>query len=113
VRRPALLRAALGFALLKIRPAPPELALLHWWIDSWAGVGAVVDGMASLGFDLALARHDAEPAWRVLFYPAAFVHVSRAESAWATPPWLAVQRAAWEALARGQGRSTVTMEDNR
>jgi hypothetical protein len=110
-RRRSLLVAALGFALLELRPPPAELAPLRRWLDSWAGVGIVVDGMIRQGFDVALTRHgDAEPAWRALFYPAGFLHVSRAGAAWATTPWRAVQPAAWEALTPG---STVTMEDDR
>jgi hypothetical protein len=96
-RRRSLLVAALGF--LQLTHAPPELALLRRWLDSWAGVGVVVDGMIRQGFDVALTRHgDAGPSWRALFYPAAFLHVARAGSAWASTPWRAIQDAAWEAL---------------
>jgi hypothetical protein len=39
-RRRALLLAALGF--LQLRGQPPEVAMLHRWLDSWNGVGLVV-----------------------------------------------------------------------
>jgi hypothetical protein len=95
-RRAALI-AALGF--LRVRPEPPEVGLLRCWLDSWAGVGAVVDGMVRQGFDVALTRNG-EAGWRVLFYPSSFIHESRAGSAWGTTPWQAVQSAAWETLRR-------------
>jgi hypothetical protein len=41
--RRALLTAALGFSLLEARA--PELAMLHAWLDSWTGVGLVVEGL--------------------------------------------------------------------
>lgn len=99
--RRALL-AALGFAHLE--GDAPELRPLRRWLDSWAGLGAVVDGMMRLGFDIALTRHgDGGGApWRALFYPAGFVHVSRAGQGWGATPWRAVQAAAWAALNRRQ-----------
>jgi hypothetical protein len=97
--RRAFLTAALGFA--RLEATAPELRPLCRWLESWAGLGAVVGGMARLGFDVALTRHgDGGTPWRALFYPGGFVHVSEAGSAWATTPWRAVQGAAWEALRR-------------
>lgn len=59
-RRRTLLTAALGF--LQIWEQPPEVAPLRRWLDSWTGVGIVVEGMARHGFVVALARPgDAEP----------------------------------------------------
>jgi hypothetical protein len=46
----ALLVAALGF--LQLRQAPPEVAPLRRWIDSWTGIGAVVTGMERQGYDV-------------------------------------------------------------
>jgi hypothetical protein len=51
-RRLATLRAALGF--LQLAPRAPELRLLHRWLDTWAGLGLVVTGMARQGFQLSL-----------------------------------------------------------
>jgi hypothetical protein len=44
------LRAALVAVLVKARA--PELTLVHRWLDSWAGFGLVVVGMAHQGCDL-------------------------------------------------------------
>lgn len=43
----ARLRAALGFAQLE--PRAPELALLHRWLDTWSGLGAIAGGMHRAG----------------------------------------------------------------
>ena len=45
-RRPAL-SAALGFA--QIAPGAPELHLLHRWLDTWTGLGAIVAGLHRQG----------------------------------------------------------------
>jgi hypothetical protein len=96
-RRRALLIAALGF--LQLRDQPPEVATLRKWLASWAGLGAILDGMVNLDFDVALTRNG-DAGWRALFFPSGFIHESRAGSAWGTTPWQAVQRAAWETLRR-------------
>jgi hypothetical protein len=41
--RRALLTAALGF--LQLRPQPPEIALLHRWLDTWRELGNIVTGL--------------------------------------------------------------------
>src|SRR5207245_3905911 len=41
---------------------------LRTWLDSWAGVGRVVVGMARQGFDLQLTRYD-EKGWRATVPP--------------------------------------------
>src|SRR5439155_19956155 len=56
--RARLLRAAVGFAL--VREDEPELRLLHRWLDSWRGIGDIVVGMARHGCDLQLTDYDAE-----------------------------------------------------
>jgi hypothetical protein len=66
-QRGQLLRAALGFA------GPPRpsydcelwaLWALRTWLDSWAGIGHVVVGMARQGYDLQLTRYD-ERGWAI------------------------------------------------
>src|SRR5215470_10970194 len=52
--RLALLRAAVGFAL--VPPTEPELRLLHRWLDSWRGLGDVVTGMNRQGYWLHLSE---------------------------------------------------------
>jgi hypothetical protein len=87
----------LGF--LQLRDQPLEVTTLRQWLDSWAGLGAVLDGMVKLNFDVALTRNG-DAGWRALFFPSSFIHESRSGAAWGTTPWLAVQRAAWETLYR-------------
>jgi hypothetical protein len=45
--RRVLLTAALGF--LQLRQDPPEVMVLRQWLDTWSGLGAVVEGMRPLG----------------------------------------------------------------
>jgi hypothetical protein len=80
----ALLIAALGF--VQLRDQSPEVAPLRRWLDSWAGLGAVLDGMVRQGYDVALTRNG-DAGWRALFYPSSFIHESRAGAAWGTTPW--------------------------
>jgi hypothetical protein len=40
-----------------VRAHAPELALVHQWLDSWAGVGLVVVGMAHQGYQVSLGEH--------------------------------------------------------
>jgi hypothetical protein len=89
--------AVLGF--LQLRDQLPEVAMLRRWLDSWAGLGVVLDGMVKLDFDVALTRNG-DAGWRALFFPSSFIHESRSGAAWGTMPWQAVQRAAWETLKR-------------
>src|SRR5213594_2370911 len=64
-RRRALLVAALGFALLERWQSARELAIIHAWLDSWSGLGAVVVGMQRHGYDVTLT-HDRN-GWRATF----------------------------------------------
>jgi hypothetical protein len=75
------------------------VATLRLWLDSWAGLGAVLEAMVRLDFDVALTRNG-DAGWRALFFPSSFIHESRSGAAWGTTPWQAVQRAAWETLRR-------------
>ena len=47
-RRRPLLVAALSFALLEPSPEPVALTTPKGWLDSWAGIGAVIAGMTRL-----------------------------------------------------------------
>ena len=61
----ARLTVALGCALLP--PRTPELRLLHSWLDTWSGIGAIADGMHRQGYDLQLTQYD-DRGWRATFY---------------------------------------------
>jgi hypothetical protein len=99
-RRLAALRAALGF--LQLAPRASELRLLHRWLDSWAGLGLVVVGMARQGFSVDLGEHGAG-RWIAVFYSGRGGHqpVTAAGTAQEPTPWRAVQRAAWMAVRDG------------
>jgi hypothetical protein len=56
-RRRLLLRAALGF--LQLSPQTSALRALHAWLDSWRGVGLVVDGIRRQGYRVSLREIDA------------------------------------------------------
>ena len=96
-RRRALLRAALGFP--QLRQQPPEVAPLRRWLDSWAGIGAIAEGMHRQGFDISLTQY-AERGWRATFYMSGMEHSPTGASgtAWESTAARAVQHAAWEAL---------------
>jgi hypothetical protein len=91
-RRP-LLVAALGF--LQLAPQTSALRALHAWLDTWRGVGLIVDGMRRQGYRVSLREIDA--------WVASFRHdpmVSDAGFASAPTPWAAVQQAAWVVMRR-------------
>jgi hypothetical protein len=90
-RRRALLAAALGF--LQLPPQPSALHALHAWLDTWRGVGLIVDGMARQGYRVSLREID---AWVASFR--SHPMVSDDGFASASTPWKAVQRAAWAAM---------------
>ena len=97
-RRRALLVAALGFALLERWQSARELAIIHAWLDSWSGLGAVVVGMQRHGYDVTLT-HDRN-GWRATFLHRSHVlypWVGQVLHWWPTP-WRAVQDVAWRAL---------------
>ena len=102
--RRSLLRAALGFVLLqppRRAALPAALATLHRWLDTWTGVGLVATAMHAQDFDLSLVQY-ADRGWQATFYLPGFAHsvTSSTGSAFAPTPWLATQRAAWEAVER-------------
>jgi len=75
-----------------------ELAILHAWLDSWSGLGAIVVGMQRHGYDLTLT-HDRN-GWR-----ATFLHRNHVLHPWvgqvlhwSPTPRRAVQEDAWRAL---------------
>jgi len=53
--RRSVLVAALGFVLLGNWQSVPELVILHAWLDTWSGLGAVVVVMERHGFEVWLA----------------------------------------------------------
>jgi hypothetical protein len=67
--------------------------------SSVRGLGFIAGGMARQGFDLQLTRY-ADAGWRATFYVSSMEHSpTRATgTAWERTPFVAVQRAAWEAL---------------
>jgi hypothetical protein len=88
------LRAALAAVLVK---APAlELALVHRWLDSWAGIGLVVVGMAHQGYQVSLGEHGTA-RWIAVFYRGGRGHqpIEAAGTAQESTAWLAVQPAAW------------------
>ena len=78
-------------------PKPPSMMALARWMNSWTGIGAVVVGMAAQGRDLHLTEYSGEN-WRATFFVTGMAHSIVKGSAYEPTPWLAVQRAAWEAL---------------
>jgi hypothetical protein len=94
--------AALAAAL--VGHDAPELRLVRRWLDGWAGLGLVVADMARQDFDLELRGFPR--GWRATFYPSGLAHSIVAGTGWASSPWRATQRAAWNALARELPRAT-------
>jgi hypothetical protein len=92
--RKAVLRAALG--LLQLREQPLEVAPLRRWLDSWRGLGVVVEAMERRGWDVSVTRY--AEGWR-----AAFIRRDHATRAWIgkvltfhPTPWATVRHAAWQ-----------------
>ncbi len=98
-QRRAVLTAALGFMGLRWRqPVPLVMLTLARWMNSWAGLGAVVTGMSAQGSNLELKEFPW--GWRANFYPTGIAHSVVVGSAYEPAPWTAAQKAAWEALRR-------------
>jgi hypothetical protein len=83
-RRRPLLSAALGFAMLETRAEPPALTTLKGWLNSWAGIGAIIGGMTRQGFNVEVRQFP--QGWRVNFYPAGLAHSVACGSAWEPTP---------------------------
>jgi hypothetical protein len=97
------LRAALAAVLVKADA--PELRLVHRWLDSWAGIGLVVVGMAHQGYTVSLGEHGVG-RWIAAFFHGRGGHepVTAAGTAQEATPWRAVPRAAWDTLDDAQRR---------
>ena len=91
-RRITTLSAALGF--LQLPPRAPELQLLHSWLDSWIGVGDIVDGMRRLGYGAEFRQYP--QGWRVSVRRVSVDPIMGSGSA--APAWKAMQEAAWAAV---------------
>jgi hypothetical protein len=93
------LHAALAALLVKAHA--PELGLVHRWLDSWAGIGLIVVGMAHQGYQVSLGEHGTA-RWIAVFYRAGGGHepVVAAGTAQESTAWRAVQRAAWAVLSK-------------
>ena len=98
-QRRALLTAALGFMQLDrwTGPKPAAMVALARWMDSWAGIGAMVVGMAAQGCALQLTEYSGEN-WRATFFVTGMAHSIVKGSAYQPTPGRAVQRAAWAVL---------------
>ena len=70
------------------------------WLNSRPGLGAVVFGMNAQGFSVELKEFP--DGWRANFYPVDIAHSVVTGSAWEPTPWIAPQRAAWEALMKAR-----------
>jgi hypothetical protein len=58
------LQAAIAFASLE--PWHPDLRLLHQWLASWRGLGAIVDGTRRQDYDVQMKLYPG--GWRVNFW---------------------------------------------
>jgi hypothetical protein len=85
--RSPLLRGALGFVTLCTAPRHPALDALHEYLDSWRGVGAIVDGMHHQGWDLELTEYESDSMSRHSSAPSkAHISTARAQIETATTP---------------------------
>ena len=81
-------------------PDVPEGHMLRSWLDSWSGVGHVLDAMTAAGNHVELRQ--SVFGWRAEFYREAMLH---SRSTWAgvgtdVLPWRAVQIGALDVLKR-------------
>jgi hypothetical protein len=76
----------------RARPRPhARRALVHRWLDTWAGLGQVVAGMTHQGWDVQLTAYAARD-WRVNFFPVGIAHSIVGGTAWEGAPWRACNR---------------------
>jgi len=78
-------------------PAPAPPASPHLATSPWA--------CTARGIDLQLTQYD-DRGWRATFYTTGMEHspTSATGTAWEPTRWRATQRAAWEALSKGEDR---------
>jgi hypothetical protein len=100
-----LLTTALVGALLP--PDVPEGHMLRGWLDSWSGVGHVLDAMTAAGHHVELRQ--SVFGWRAEFYREAMQH---ARATWAgvgwsvTPMWMSSRRW-WRSITKPKIRRKV------
>jgi hypothetical protein len=82
-----------------VRDNAPELRLMRAWLDSWYGLGLMMEGMTHQGWDLQLTAYAARDCAN--FFPVGIAHSIVGGTAWEPTPWRTVQRAAWETLNNG------------
>jgi hypothetical protein len=63
------------------------------WLNSRSGLGLIVAGMTHQGWDVQFTAYG-DRHWRATFYTTGMAHSIVGGSAWARPPWRAVQRPA-------------------
>lgn len=98
-----LLLTLLAYAATGFPPgrAPALAGLLREWLDTWSGVGRIIEAMGRTGFDIQLTRYG-DHGWRATFYPAGREHspTHAAGTAWQATPGRAIQVAALHTLIR-------------
>jgi len=90
------LKSALAAVLVPTHA--PELQLVHRWLDTWSGFGAIAAGMRRAGWDLSSPNTATATGGRRSTSGQA--HSIVGGSAWEATPWRAVQLAAWDAMRR-------------
>jgi hypothetical protein len=75
--------------------------VLRQWLDSWRGLGILVEAMQRQGFQVSLGEHG-PMQWTAVFFEGRGGHnvTHAAGVAQEATPWQAVQRAAWMTLSR-------------
>jgi hypothetical protein len=102
----SLLTTTLVGALLP--PDVPEGQILRGWLDTWSGIGHVLDAMTTAGYYVELRQ--SVFGWRAEFYREAMQH---SRSTWAGVgtdpfPWRAVQMGALDVLTRANRHETAS-----
>jgi hypothetical protein len=72
------------------------VATLRRYMDSWRGLGDVVGGLNTQGYDLELRQFPT--GWRANLYPTGTAHSIVVATAWEPTPWRAILQAAWSVL---------------
>jgi hypothetical protein len=102
LRERSLLATTLVACLLP--PTVPEGHMLRDWLDTWSGVGHVLDAMTAAGYHAELRQ--SVFGWRAEFHREAMLHSrsTRAGVGTAVLPWRAVQMGALDVLKRAAQR---------